>query len=381
MDSKGANRSSRSQGPRTPRGHLCLGLALCGLVLGHGVGFRAEPAETVGVLRQPAHRPVRASAQLCLRQVHEHVLPSFEPVGLTASGGEGRRPGITMWSRNELLVAALSPDGPAVETTYRATLPGVRPLAAALTEWTDGIPVVEVFDAAAESVWTVRLPASEPTQVPAPAGASGASGVLRTKAGWIRAHQTTAATVDTSAIVLVGPVENGPVRDVATHEAAAADTRSLVRRSIDRILHMRPRLDGGVLVTEAAFPFTTIAFTQRGNEVWRAAPEPDELRDLLGETDLRYVIATPAISVDDAVLNTFVALRSGHRVSALRTPGKASARYRELPDGLAFLGTFPDHRLLVATRSGPQYKLVLFRWRWIDERQSCTPTPNTGRFQ
>ena len=331
-----------------------------GLALGHASGFGQS------VDRFP---------ELCLQQVQESTLRGFEPIGLSTFDGPDANPAITMWSRVSLRVLGLSPVEPAVASTFRAALPEAVPLAAAITDWNADTAVVELFDAAGESIWTIRLPSGATAKTPAPAAALRASGALRTREGWVRAHRATAARADTAAIVLAGSGRPDPSGEFALLRAAAPGTEETGRRRIDRVLHMRPDAGGGVLVTEAAFPFTTIAYTRRGIETWRASPAPDELRDLLGETDLRYVIATPAIAVDNATLNTFVALRSGRRISALRFPGDVSARYRDLPSGLAFLGALPAHRLLVATRSGEPYTLVLFRWRWTDQRHSCTQPP------
>ena len=315
------------------------------------------------------------SPELCLQQVYESTLGDFEPIGLSTFDGPDANPAITMWSRVSLRVLGLSPVEPTVASTFRAVLPEAVPLAAALTDWNADTAVVELFDAVGESVWTMQLPSGVTAKSPAPADASRASGALRTKAGWIRSHRPTVARADTSVIVLAGSGRPVPLGEDAGLRAAAPKTGETSPRRIDRVLHMRPGTGGGVLVTEAAFPFTTLAYTRLGVETWRVSPEPDELRDLLEETDLRYVIATPAISVDDAALNTFVALRSGRRISALRFPGGASARYRDLPSGFAFLGALPAHRLLVATRRAAPYALVLFRWRWTDQRQSCTQRP------
>ena len=314
------------------------------------------------------------STLLCIQQVYESPLADFEPVGLSTSEDVGPDPAITMWSRTDLLVVRVSPREPAVKSTFRAPLPGVEPIAAALTDWSDGKPIVELLDAPGEGIWTMEFATGETTQVAVAAGAASASGATRTGKGWVRAHRVPIRRADTSSIVLVGPGRGDP-----TIELMLPKLVNVAQRRIDRILHVRPGYDGGVLLGEAAFPFTTIAFAPDGSETWRASPQPDEMRDLLGESDLRYVVASPAIALDDAVLNTFLAIRSGRRASALRLRNGASVRYRLIANNLAFLGTFPKHRLLVSTRSGQPYQLVIFRWRWIGQRESCAATPNIGR--
>lgn len=286
-----------------------------------------------------------------------------------------------MWSRTALLVIRLSAAESIVESTFRAALSGVHPLAAALTGWHDDAPVVELFEALAGVVWTMELASGKVEKAQTlvlksealAEGATGA-GVMRNEMGWMYAQRVVDPFADTSAIVLVGSNSAGPVQDPGVSSPLPAALKMSPRR-IDRILHVRQGSEDGALVTEAAFPFTTVEFTPDGIETSRAAPRPDELRDQLGEPDLRYVIATPSLMLDGAALNTFIALRSGRRVSALRLPDSRSVRYREIPGDLSFLGMLRSNRLLVATRSGRPYRLVLFRWRWTDQRQSCTDSP------
>ena len=351
---------------------ICLGLALQGVAFckAHGLGQHVRPTDP--------------PMQLCMQEVHESSLTDFEPVGLSIDEASGSDPAVTMWSRTELLVIRLSADEPTIGSTFRAALSGTQPIGAALTRWNGGAPVVELFDASDETIWTVEFASSEAAETRVPlidsgrslgsAGGASALGVLRTETGWVRAQRVTDPFADTSAIVLSGskPVRAG--RDPAL-PAPASETAKVPSRRIDRILHVRPGSNNGALVTEAAFPFTVVEFTSDGSEVWRVSPAPDELRDQLGEADLRYVIATPAIKVGHAVLNTVVALRSGRRVSTLWLPNATAPRYREIPGDFSFLGAFPRHRLLVATRSGRPYRLILFSWHWTDQGQSCTHAP------
>ena len=345
------------------------GMALPGIAFGHAQGF-AQYVSEAGPL-----------TQLCLQQVHEATLPDFEPVGSSVDDVSGSDPAITMWSQTSLLVVRVSAAGPIATSTYRTELSEVHPFAAALTGWRGDTPAVELFDTVAGTVWEMELAPSEATttrthrrQRVTSIEAVPVSGIMRSETGWVRAQRITDPLADTSAIIFLGSNSVGPSRDPAPSVPVSEVANGPARR-IDRILHMRPGGGNGALVTEAAFPFTTVEFTSGGAEAWRAAPAPDELRDQLGETDLRYVIATPAIKVGPAVLNTLVALRSGRRVSALWMPDAASPRYREVPGDFSFLGAFPSHRLLVATRSGRPYRLILFRWHWTDQGQSCTHAP------
>ncbi len=311
------------------------------------------------------------STHLCLERVYETPVADLEPIALSTSEAEAVPPTVTMWSHTTLVVIRVSPEVPTVESTFRVTLPTRNPLAAAVVGWQGGAPTIEVLDAANGTVWNLGYPdlrhVDQIMQGPPPAGA------MRTAKGWVQAVRTADASGDSLAIGLVG----AGLDDQAV-EGSPAVARAR-QRNIDQIMHVRPGAHGAVLVTEAAFPFTTVAFTPEGVEFWRASPSPQELRDRLGEVDLRYVVATPGVDVDGGVLNTYVGLRSLRRLSALRLHD-GTVRYEEIPGDLAFLGSFPRHRLLVATRNGHPYKLVLFRWRWTDQRQSCT-TRETGRLQ
>ena len=323
-----------------------------------GPGLRGEAAHA-----QSASDPAR----LCLDPVYERNLPDFEPLGLRVSGEPD--PAITTWSRSSVLVMRVSPSMPGVESMVDVPVPeGVDPLGASLTAWNDGEPVVELLDAQTGAVWTVSSATGKATRAGNPGAATPVSAVMRVGSGWVYAERIVDPGPDTVAIVIR---QHGDRRHL--ERGAPADDTPGSHRTVDRMLHLRPDAAGNVLVKEASFPFTTIAFTSAGLELRRDAPRPDDLRDLLGESDLRYIVATPAIAVDEAVLNTFVALRSGRRITALRLPGQPVHRYREVPGDLAFLGALPTHRLLVGTRDGEHHKLLqLYRWRWIDQRRSCT---------
>ena len=343
-------------------------VAAPGLALGHADGFGQW---------------VDQSPELCLQQVYESTLGDFEPIGLSTFDDPDANPAITMWSRTSLLVISLSVAEPTIKSTFRAALSGVQPFGAALTRWNDATPVVELFDVSDGTIRTMELATdvvaetrTPPVAGGASAGSAGASalGVLRTETGWVRAQRVTDPISDTSAIVLLGSSFARPSGYPAL-SSPPLGTEKVPTRRIDRILHMRRGIGNGALVTEAAFPFTVVEFTADGTEARRVAPAPDELRDQLGEADLRYVLATPAIKVGQALLNTLVALRSGRRVSALWLPDATSPRYRKIPGDLSFLGTVPSQRLLVATRSGQPYSLILFRWHWTDQGQSCTHAP------
>ena len=318
---------------------LAFSIALQSVAFGHVQGLATHVAQT-GQL-----------TQLCLQQVHESPLPDFEPLGLSVAEASGPYPTITMWSRTGVLVMRLSPVAPAIESTFSVALPGMAASAAALTGWRDGRPVVEFIDPLTDTVREVVFPAGETVgerttiaRGPKWMEAALSVGAMRTGRGWSRAQRVADPLADTSAIFFGGSNHPAPASDLAA-PAAAADAPGAPRRRIDQILHVRPSVQEGALVTEAAFPFTTVGFTLEGIETWRVSPQPDELRTQVGEVDLRYVIATPAIAVGEAVLNTFIALRSGRRVSALWIPGSGSAKYREIPGDLAFLGAFQRHRL------------------------------------
>ena len=344
---------------------LSVGIALQSVTFCHAHGFAPHTPQTAQL------------TQLCLQQVHESPLQDFEPVGLSVDEASGPYPTITMWSRTRLLVMRLSPAERAIESTFSVSLPGTAVFAAALTEWRDGKPVVEYIDSSTQEIREIVFPTGQAAGVrttvakgPRWMEAGLSVGAMRMRNGWARARRIADPLADTSAIFLGAPNVPVPAEDLAV-PAASVEAIGMLHRRIDQLLHVRSKADEGALVTEAAFPFTTVGFTLQGVETWRASPQPDELRNQLGELDLRYVMATPAIAVGEAVLNTHVALRSGRRVSALWILGSKSARYRTIPGDLSFLGAFQKHRLLVATRSGRPYKLILFRWRWTDQRQSC----------
>lgn len=310
-------------------------VALQSLTFYHAHGF-AQEVPLTGPLEQ-----------LCLHQVHESGLQGFEPIGLSVEEASGPYPTITMWSRTGLRVMRLSPTEPAVESTFSIAVPGITAFTAALTDWRDGKPVVEYIDLSTEAVREIVFAAggAESAGTPIVKGSKGievtlSGGAMRTRNGWALAQRIIDPLADTSAIFLSVPHVPTPAGNSAVPTAlgASADATATLHRRIDRILHVRSSADEGVLVTEAAFPFTTIGFTPQGTERWRVSPQPDELRNQLGEVDLRYVMATPAVAVGGAVLNTLVALRSGRRVSVLWTRGSTSARYREIPGDVSFLG-------------------------------------------
>lgn len=320
--------------------------------------------------RPPFHRDKR----LCLEQVHEGALPNFEPVGLATTETVGLDPAITMWSRTEVLALRLSPSGETVKSFIRRAIPDTDPLSASLTRWDDEGVVIEALDAHRGHLRIINMATGDVGEgsgtLP---GVASASAALRQVSGWVQAHKLERADADTMAITVFGVQSDGPP---AVYDQVAPEPSG---RRIDRLLHMRPDNLGGVLVQEGGFPFATIAFDKSRAETWRALPDPADIRDLLRESDLRYVVATPAIALDDAVLNTFVAVRSGVRIATIRRRDR-TVRYREIPGSLAFLGSFPAHQLLVGTRSGQPYELVIFQWRWIDRREPCANTPLKGRL-
>ena len=333
----------------------------------------------LAVLLGPFFLPPRGQAQdtqaheqLCLRQVHESSLMGFDPVGLSISDEFGPDPAITMWSRSELLVVRVSGATGQVLSEIRADAPpGVEPLVAAVTDWNTSGPVVEILDPQVGDVWILDLATRMVTRVTTPNDATLGSSATRTDSGWVHVQKVTDLLADTSRIVLFGPGLSTDFPGGGPHSQILTLTP---QRGIERLLHLRAHQPNGYLVQEAGLPFATIYFTDAGTEAWRVFPDPVEMRRQLEESDLRYVIATPAIAVESAILNTFVALRSGHRITALRSPDRQSVRYRAAPDGLAFLGAIPSHRLLVGTRARRDYPYTLhiFRWRWIDQGQSCS---------
>ena len=304
---------------------------------------------------------------LCLRQVYEGPLPDFEPIGLTTSNALGANPMFAMWSDSTLLVAQLSSTGETVTSLVQRTTPNLNPLSVALTNWGVEGPTVEVLGADDGRTWTIDMSTGEVIEGTAIVGAPTASAALRRATGWVQAHKLELTDADLSSVVLTGAHLGG------LHRADLSAKPS--GRYMDRLLHLRSDNRRGLMVQEAGFPFATIGYADDGIETWRILPEPDAIRGWLDENDLRYVIATPAVPLDDAVLNTFVALRSGRRIAAIRQHPDAAVRYREIPRDLAFLGSFATPQLLVATRSGQPYRLVIFSWRWVDRRERCTNPP------
>lgn len=305
--------------------------------------------------------------RLCLSQLGESPLPAdFEFIGLAASEEVGTDPAITMWSRSDLLVEKLSSDV-ATETVARIPLTNVAPLSAALVAWDDGTPIVELFDPRSRTIWTVNGTDGELIRTVALPGSVAASGgALRNESGWVWAQKTLDPATDTSRILI-----SAVGRPDASRQPITPLSLDEPQRGIDRLLHLRSDGNGGYLVQQAGFPFETIRFTDAGDETWRIRPAPEELRAALGETDLLYVIATPALDLGDAVLTTFVAVRSGHRITSLALQNSGFIRHKPIPGDLTFLGVLHHRRLLVATRGAAALKLALFDWRWIDRHQNC----------
>ena len=321
------------------------------LAAGSGVGFSSGAGETT---------------RLCLQKLREIPLPNVEPVGLSTFGGP-RDPTITIWSRSALIVFRMWPGEARVRSVVQVALPDMDVLAAATTDWQQGGPFVELIDPQLEAVWSWDLATKQMTKSMALPSVGSAFGVLRGSSDWVLAHEIMLPLEDTSGIVISRLGQHIPL-DQSTGPETTGDTG----RRLDQILHMRPDNQQGYLITKAAFPFSVVRFTPAGDEVWRTAAHPDSLREVLQESDLRYVFATPAIAIDDATFNTFVALRSGRRVSALMLADRTSVRYHAIPNDVAFLGTMPGQRVLLATRRGQPNELVLFGWRWIGQRESCT---------
>ncbi len=304
--------------------------------------------------------------RLCLSQLGESPLPAdFEFIGLSASEEVGTDPVITMWSRSDVLVEKLSSDA-VTGTVARIPLTNVTPLSAALVAWDERAPIVELFDPRNRTIWTVTGTDGELARTATPPGAVAASGAIRAGSGWVWAQKTLDPVADTSSILIsaVGRLD-------ASHQPITPLLLDEPQRGIDRLLHLRPAGNGGYLVQQAGFPFETIRFTDAGDETWRIRPAPEELRAALGETDLLYVIATPALDLSDAVLTTFVAVRSGRRIASLTAGRGKSIRYRPIPDGLAFLAVLPRHELLIGVRTTSYSRLVFLHWRWIDQHQRC----------
>ena len=307
--------------------------------------------------------------RLCLSQLGESPLPAdFDFVGLTASEDEdvGTDPVITLWSRSALLVATLSHQV-AATVVARVPLTDVVPLSAALAGWDDGGLIVELFDPRDDALWTANAATGEMTRAMAPTGSVQAAGALRNDAGWVWAQQLRDPLADTSRILISAGGQEG-----IAGRLSAGFVRDEPQRGIDRLLHLRSDGRGGYLVQQAGFPFGTIRFASDGEETWRTYPEPEELRALLGETDLGYVMATPAVALDDAVLTTFTAVRSRRRISSLTARYGRPARYQAIPADLAFLAVLPQHGVLIGTRAADSRRLIFLGWRWIDQRQRCT---------
>lgn len=266
-----------------------------------------------------------------------------------------------------MLVVGLSSGEQTVRHIAQADLPTAEPVAVALTAWGDQGPVVELFDVQGGAVWTLDISTMTAARGAASSIATSASGAIRQRSGWVRAYRRR-QPVDGPSHITIRLPDARPAFDNSHHRTTVARKP----RSIDETLHVRPGPDSGFLVKEAAFPFATVAFTREGNLKSYSYPVPRELRELLDESDLRYVFATPAVDLDGAVLNTYVALRSGRRVSAVKLSDQAATRYRLIPSEHSFLAVLPEHRLLVGTRRSVPYILSLFEWRWISQRQRCT---------
>jgi len=326
----------------------------------------------VSVIGQASGSDARADQtdgppRLCLSQISELSLPDdFELLGLAASEEVGPDPAITVWSRSELLIAKLSSDSVA-GIIARMPLGDVTPLAATLVAWDANSPVVELFDPRRGDIQTIDAASGKTTHAPAPAGSVAASGAIRDGSGWVWAQKLIDPGTDTSQVL----ISAGRQRRTAAESNPLAG-RNEPLRGIDLLLHVRSDGNGGYLLQEAGFPFGTIAYTQDGGEAWRRYPPLDELREAVAESDLRYVIATPAVALDDAVLTTFMAVRSRQRVSSLTFRPADTPRYRRIPDDLAFLAVLPRHELLIGTRTKASQALIFLGWRWTDQRQSCT---------
>lgn len=355
---------------RTPRYEHAIAVCLTlWIATGGRVGAQDE---ALGRAAVPHALPdMHGDERLCLKQVREGALPNFEPMGLATSEILGLEPAVTMWSRSAVLVVGFSPTGEIVKSFALHAIPDIDPLSVALTRWDEKGAVVETLDAHRGRIRIINMTTGDVSDGGTLPGIATASAALRQVSGWLQAHKVEQAEADTMAVLLFRAEPGSPP---AVGDELASEPSG---RRIERLLHMRPDHLGGLLVQEAGFPFATIAFDENGTEAWRALPVPKDIRALLGESDLRYVVATPAIALDDAVLNTFVAVRSGLRVAAIRERD-GTARYREIPRSLALLGSFPEHRLLVGTRSGQPYELVIFRWRWIDRRERCTNPATIG---
>jgi hypothetical protein len=316
--------------------------------------------------------------RLCLSQVDELALPDgFTPMGVATSVDPGLTDAIATWSRSSLLLLRTVPGTVDPRIVSRIELadidPDIDPLSIALLRSQHGEPVVQLLDVHHGAVWNVDPTTKQLTRTATPAGSIRAAGATRDEHGWVWAEKAVDLVVDTSTVILSRKSNN-----TSTDRRVTLDPLDEPQHGISRKLHVRLNSRGGVLVQEAGFPFSTIRFTSDGDETWRATPEPAVLREVLEESDLRYVMATPAVAVDGAVLNTFVALRSRLRVSALRevdNQGDSSFRYRRIPSDLAFLAVLPERRLLIGVQGAVTRRVAFFEWRWIDQRESCTPSP------
>lgn len=304
---------------------------------------------------------------LCLAQVGEWPLPGeFEFVGLSTSDDVGAGSAITVWSRSALVVVRLSPEA-VVETVVRVPVVDVSVLAAALVDWSETGPIVELFDARDGTIWTLDAATGEIIAAAASTDPVKASGAIKHGSDWVWVEEVLNPMSDTTRIL----VSAGRQAEVGSG-LSTIETPGEPERRIDRLVHLRSDGSGGYLVQEAGFPFSTIRFTRHGEEAWQTQPEPDDLRHHLGETDLRYVMSTPAVAVDNATLTTFVALRSRQRASALTLERGTSVRYKAIPGDVAFLSALPAFRLLIGTRGIASRSLVFLEWHWTDQRQGCT---------
>ncbi|WP_419856745.1 hypothetical protein [Candidatus Palauibacter irciniicola] len=304
---------------------------------------------------------------LCLSQVGEWALPDeFEFVGLSASDHVGPDPVITVWSRSDLIVLKLSSEA-VTEAVAQVSLAGVSVLAAALVEWGDAGLVLELFDARDGTIWALDTITGEMVPEAAPIDPVAASGAIKHGPDWVWVEKILDPRSDTTQILISTRGQAGPANRLSN-----AETQEAPERGIDRLVHLRSDGNGGYLVQQAGFPFGTIRFTHDGTETWRTNPGPDDLREILGESDLRYVMSTPALAVDDATLSTFVALRSRRRASALTFRRGDTVRYGSIRSEVAFLAALPRLQLLVGTRTAASRNLIFLKWHWTDQRQDCS---------
>lgn len=312
----------------------------------------------------PSKQP--QNVRLCLEKVYQVNLPvGFRPIGLAISEGVGPESLVTLWSDSALHVFSVSPTEPLVRLVSSVAPLSIEPLSAAVTKWGEESSEVQLFDVYG-SIRTMDVATGTVTKSTDPLDPPFASGAIRDTTGWFRAHRIIDIVADTMGIAVMSMNQQLPPGYTIDSSSSMSN-----RRSIDRILHMRPGRSGSFLVSEAAFPFATIAFTYTGRELWRHHPDADQLRSLMEERDLRYVVATPSIELGDGVLSTFRALRADLRVAVVRSSRRAVARYTLLSSDLAFLAGMSEQQLLVATKYGEPRELLFYRWRWIDERQTC----------